>query len=347
MLNERDRLNWIDLAKGAAVFLVVMHHSSIYERSIFSLGLENDLIWSKAELVFYNIRMPLFFLISGFLASGVASRRTGALRLRSALPLTYAYILWSLILTQVAPNWPEDGLGEAIGGRQVADILIGSSLAWYLWAIVMSFLLAYMTRRLPMPLALVLSVLLGAFLETEGHLLGGRFATLGRLLPFYMLGIRYPQIVLTIVRRRKSRAIIVILAAYILLQQHFTSIWADYARDLLGLTIGLMTAAWAAKKSPRVSDIVGWLGRRTLPVYVMHFPIIAILGAASVRMLGPLSSKHPLAIIYTPILAAISVAISLALYMLLLRMRCGWLFTLPQWKRGSEPAAPRTADNPA
>ncbi|WP_070151540.1 acyltransferase family protein [Sphingobium phenoxybenzoativorans] len=347
MLQKYDRLSWVDLAKGMAVFLVVMHHSSIYERSIFSLGMDNDLIWSKVELVFYNIRMPLFFLISGFLASGIASRGKDQLKLRSALPLTYAYLLWSLILMQIAPNWPDEGIGQAIGWRPIADIAMGSTLAWYLWAIVLSFLLAWLMRRLPVPVALILSILLGVFLETHDHVLGGRFPTLGRLLPFYMIGIRCPEMVLTIVRRRKSRAIIVVLFAYIMLHRYFTSIWADYARDLLGLVIGLMTAAWAAKISPRLSAAIGWLGRRTLPVYVMHFPIVAILGGASVRALGSLSTAHPLAIVYTPALAAITVALCLAIHIGLLRMRCGWLFTMPRWKRAQVPITPRTADNPA
>jgi uncharacterized membrane protein YcfT len=334
MVQKYDRMLWVDLAKGVAIFLVAMHHSSIYERSIFSMGVENGLIWSKAELVFYNVRMPLFFLISGFLASGIASRRKDSrIRFDASLSLTYVYFLWSLILLLLVPNWPNDGVAQSIGWRQIGATLLGDSLAWYLWAIVMSFFAACLTRRLPILAVLPLAFVIGVLLQTYGHMIGGRLETLGRLLPFYMLGIRCPNIILAVATKRKSKAIMAILLAYILLQHDFTSLWDDYVRDLLGLAIGLMTAAWAANRYPRVSARLAWLGQRTLPVYVMHFPIVAMLGGMAVRHLGTMRPDHPLAIAFTPLLAALSVCLSLALYSGLRRMGFGWLFTIP---RGSQ-----------
>ncbi|HEX7784251.1 MAG TPA: hypothetical protein VF509_15725, partial [Sphingobium sp.] len=113
------------------------------------------------------------------------------------------------------------------------------------------------------------------------------------------------------------------------------------------LTIGLMAAAWAANRYPRFSDRVGWVGRRTLPIYVMHFPIIATVGGASVRFLGSLDTSHPLAIAFTPLLAAVSVGLSLALHIGLVRIGGGWLFAVPRWRKAAATVAPLPAENPA
>lgn len=348
MLQKYDRMLWVDLAKGVAIFLVAMHHSSIYERSIFFMEAESDLIWSKVELVFYNVRMPLFFLISGFLASGVASHRNDkGIRFNAARSLTYVYFLWSLILLLLVPNWPNDGVAQSIGWRQVGATFLGDSLAWYLWAIVMSFFAACLTRRLPILVVLPLAFVVGVLLQTYGHVIGGRLDTLGRLLPFYMLGIRCPDVILAIASGRKAKAIMIILLAYILLQQEFTSLWDDYARDLLGLTIGLMTAAWAANRYPRFSARMAWLGRRTLPVYVMHFPIVALLGGMAVRHLGAMRADHPLAFMFTPVLAAIAVCLSLTIHHILCRFGGGWFFAIPQWGRIVVSGTAKPADNPA
>ncbi|HEX7783081.1 MAG TPA: acyltransferase, partial [Sphingobium sp.] len=229
MLQKDDRLKWVDLAKGIAIFLVAMHHAGIYERAIFSFGIENRLIWSKAELVFYNIRMPLFFLISGFLASG-AGRRKDSLRFGSALSLTYVYFLWSMIFMLIVPDWPNDGIGHPVDWGNVTRTLLGGSLAWYLWATVLSFVFACLTQRFPAVAVLMAALVLGSVFETYGDMVDGRLSTLGRLLPFYILGIRCPDLVQAIVNRRKAKAITVILLAYIMLQQQFATLWDDYAR---------------------------------------------------------------------------------------------------------------------
>jgi len=71
------------------------------------------------------------------------------------------------------------------------------------------------------------------------------------------------------------------------------------------------------------------LGRRTLPVYVMHMPVLAVLHAL---LIGPLSTHigdQPLLAMVEPVsMTGLVVAICLLAHRGL--TRTGWLFDLPR-----------------
>ncbi|WP_420144382.1 acyltransferase family protein [Sphingobium sp.] len=70
-LTSRERLDWPDLAKAICILLVVMMHcEGGYDLAGWQHQPMLKSIWHGLNEGIRPIRMPLFFLISGLLASG-------------------------------------------------------------------------------------------------------------------------------------------------------------------------------------------------------------------------------------------------------------------------------------
>lgn len=149
-----------------------------------------------------------------------------------------------------------------------------------------------------------------------------------RALPFYLLGFRYPALATgkNHLPRGSIMAFVAVTAA--MAWTGMSPALTDALLDLAGLGAGMALARQLPKRFPAVVGPLGWIGRRTLPIYILHFPIIAGVGVASVRLIGALPMNHPFVLIYAPTLAAGAVAASLLLHRALQRLGAGWMFAL-------------------
>ena len=93
MSETSKRLDWVDMAKGLSIFLVVMMYaaSSVGEDT----GGVGALHWAIAFAT--PFRMPEFFLISGLFLSQVIDRPWRAYADRRVVHYLYFYALWALI----------------------------------------------------------------------------------------------------------------------------------------------------------------------------------------------------------------------------------------------------------
>lgn len=93
MYETVKRLDWVDMAKGLSIFLVVMMYaaSSVGEDT----GRVGALHWAIAFAT--PFRMPEFFLISGLFLSQVIDRPWRAFADRRVVHYLYFYVLWALI----------------------------------------------------------------------------------------------------------------------------------------------------------------------------------------------------------------------------------------------------------
>jgi len=155
-------------------------------------------------------------------------------------------------------------------------------------------------------------------------------SALGRCLPLYMAGFRLPAIGSAIVAREGLRITAVPLILY-LAALSATALLPipDLLLDLAGIGTALVLVGLAQRHWPAPARGAAWLGRRTLPIYLLHFPIIAALGCGALRWLDPLPTLHPAILVTTPLMAALAVALSLLLHQVLQRAGGGWLFALP------------------
>ena len=335
---QQGRIDWIDCARGAALILIVMHHARDYALAL--LPPAGELFrWAYIDPFLIHIRLPLFFTLSGMLAWGLQSRQKNGYNFKRPISLAIVYLAWSVIMLAVIPTWPNDQWRLA-GIEDVGGILIGSSVVWYLWALPLAFFFAFVTRTLPPAAALIIACVVGYLLIEYGPRLGGSFKPLGHYLPFYILGARYARTIMAAAGWRNLRGSALLVAVYLLLlDQRINSVGVDMLRGLLGIGIGLLAAIWVTEKWPTGSATLGWLGRRTLPIYVLHFPIIAFLGCAAIRHwnLGPRSPDN---LIFSPTLTATTIALSLILLAAIERAGFGWtLLKAPDKNQRAAPPA--------
>jgi fucose 4-O-acetylase-like acetyltransferase len=325
---RQDRIAWIDCARGAAIILIVMHHARDY--ALVRLPPVGELLrWAYIDPFLIHIRLPLFFTLSGMLAWGLQSHRKNGFNFRRPISLAMVYLAWSVIMLAVIPTWPNDHW-TPVSLQDFLGILIGESVLWYLWALPLAFFFAFITRALPPAAALMLACILGYLLVQYGPGFGGSFRALGHYLPFYILGARYAEAIVAIAQWRNLRGSALLVAIYLLLlDPRFNSFGVDILRGTLGAAAGLVIAMWATEKWPKGSAKMGWLGQNTLPIYVLHFPIIAFLGSAAVRhwSLGPRSLDN---LLFSPTLTAATIALSLALFAGIERAGLGWTLLKPR-----------------
>jgi fucose 4-O-acetylase-like acetyltransferase len=92
-----NRYDWVDYAKGIAIFLVVYRH--VFEGlKRAGLNSEDYMGLEYANIMFFSFRMPLFFIVSGiFLTGSLAKRGLGPFTAQKAKTILYPYFLWGIL----------------------------------------------------------------------------------------------------------------------------------------------------------------------------------------------------------------------------------------------------------
>ena len=100
IINEtHSRLDWVDYARGLAIILVVYRHTMV---GLTRSGLKvPDFLFSIQEFLL-NVRMPVFFVLSGiFLARSYEKRSAFRIFIIKCKKLLYPYLIWAIILVSI------------------------------------------------------------------------------------------------------------------------------------------------------------------------------------------------------------------------------------------------------
>ncbi|CCH19374.1 acyltransferase family protein [Micromonospora lupini] len=337
------RVQWADAAKGVCIILVVAWHVVVkdYLQIDWHVGLPVPGLWGTLGEQFLPLRMPLFFTISGIFAANAVQRPWRTVARGRVAGFLYLYAVWLLIHTAVlalVPDFPTDRATSALG--LLAQLTVTPSNLWYLYALALYFTLAKATRRLPrllvgVPAAVLSAVAAAGLLATPGNRAG-----LYQNLVFFLAGLYLrPWIerwAATATRRRlvlTAGAYAVALAAMAAAgAQRWFGVWPVVS--VVAVAFGV-TAAARLSRWPALGDRLAALGRITLPIYVVHMPLLALLH----RLLsGSLSGLDPVAqslvvLGYPILLTALVIGLSLAVHRCLLRVHARWLFALPGGRR--------------
>ncbi|GAA5150978.1 hypothetical protein GCM10023340_29110 [Nocardioides marinquilinus] len=324
------RQAWADVAKGACIVLVVLWHVTRkdYLALPWSLDVPVTGAWGWLSQALLPVRMPLFFAISGLFAARRLAEPWGRLGARRVAPLLYLFVLWTLVHTLVLRLTP--GFDTAVAGSPgelLVQLTVTPGNLWYLLALAAYVAVARATRRAP-HVALVaaagLAVVAGAGLVATP---GNREGLLVNLV-WFLLGTRVAALPRTLTRRRVGVAAVVAFGlATVAWQGLDADRWLDVrpGLGLLGIAAGAGVAVLVAPT--RVGTPLARLGRLTLPVYVVHLPLVALLHLASERWLP--TSSVVAALLYPAAATALVLALSLALHRVLVRAGGWWLFTAP------------------
>ena len=339
MSAESRRTIWADAAKGGCILLVVLWHTVMkhYLRVDWRLPLPIPGAWGTLGELLLPLRMPLFFAISGYFAAGAVRRPWRVLGRTKVAKFGYLYALWLLVHTTALALVPDFDTARASSALDLLEQLtITPTNLWYLLALAVYFALAKAVRRVPTALVLGPALLLSAIAAAGLVATPGNRGGLLQNLVFFLAGLRLRRHVerLAAAGWRRTAAfgsaytIITVLVLGLGAQRWF-GVWplVSAVAAMFGIAAAAQVAKW-----DRVGRALAALGRRTLPIYVIHMPVLALLHAATVDAMsaaGP-RTQVVLAVVEPVVMTALVTAVCLGLHRAL---RSTWLFDLPTLRR--------------
>lgn len=282
---DQGRLRWADVAKGTAILGVVLWHVMIKHYEIVAWPTPRAVEGSLAVFVdsLIPVRMPLFFLVSGFLAARAIRRPWRPMLVRKSLNFYYLYVLWLLIQTALLlllPNFDTEATASPLG--ILLQATVDPSNLWYLYALAVFFPLAKLLVSRPwVGVAVALAVLLlVVVLPVPAHI-----EDTGRNLIWFVLGAYFPKAIewwterLTLLRW----ALVVVAFAGVAVGLYFIRENAILftAAAAVGAVFGLSNSVAISRYLPWLARPLAAVGRQTLPVYVMHLPVVGAWNALS------------------------------------------------------------------
>lgn len=331
------RQPWADVAKGACILLVVLHHL-VHKQLDLVVPLTHPHwqdAWASITWALKPIRMPLFFLISGMFAASAVHRPWAQVRRRVLTP-AWLYVVWLLLLcgfylveTTTPANrvhsWTELG----------PELLLPSTSMWFLYAMAAYLVLARLLRRVPPAVVVTVALAVSASVSLWGIDANNRVAVLSHFV-YFAAGAHYPHVVRRVAAahvRLLPLALAFAAAATLVGMLHVPLSFKVVGLSALGLPLGLIAArrltdTWAGQP-------LAWLGSRTLQVYVLHLIVIGALASLPTRMGPDPGPFEALAVVVWPLLGTLLVtAACLVVHRLLVGVGLGALFRAPVWLTG-------------
>lgn len=337
-----QRQSWIDATRGGCVLAVVFFHVTIWH--YLPLAGDSSLAgyWRVVNDQMAAARMPLLLLISGLLASRrvrLGWRDPGvAVRVASNY---YLYLVWLAIygvffaVVGAVGELPHEIDGGADFLRQ---LVAPDTPLWYVMALAVYIAVLAAVRRAPA--WLVLTVLTGLSLATKAIGTTEQWVKLPELFVYFAAGVYGAQLLSGFVRR-VGPAWWVTLAA---LTGVLTVLAAQAGQPAVAGLYLLRTGSVAllgvatfvlAVRLRWVEAVTTWIGRRTLPIYVLHVPLVIGLTALLAGSWGDplrraLAGHETLSAVYPLAGTALAVAACFAVRWLILAARLDrWLLELP------------------
>ncbi|WP_296137777.1 acyltransferase [uncultured Tessaracoccus sp.] len=269
---------WIDVAKGMAIALVVLDHA----RHLLTLTeMPVHPVWSWVGETFASVRMPAFFMISGFFLFKWKERGWRAFVKGKVASFFYLYLVWAtvyFVVDGLLVRHLDDRVLHLTRSGPIQHILRVDTPLWYLAALPVFSLVWWWTRTWPAWIPVTLASL-GYFGTQWGvirwpHLISTVFTIgLAHYLFAFLIGARATGIIRRLIPRAKPWHLLVTFTVWMLM--------VFFPPPLKGLLFFVsvptlfMFAALVAS-SPRASRPFLLMGRRSLPIYVTHWLLIEV-----------------------------------------------------------------------
>lgn len=261
-----SRAIYLDAAKVISVCLVVYWHTVFSEAAI--------------NQILMPLRMPLFFLVSGFFAGRAMQLDWSRFLSDKVLRLIYLYVLWSLILFFALEAPVAMMKGDEPDLTQPLRIFIETPRTiWFLYALAIAYLVGFVTFgiRRDIVIAVAFAIYFVPDLLIPGATDGDLITRICKLTPFFLLSLRYGDELRTFVETRNAPVIAaaVLYVPAVLLALNAPPVLGPPLILLVsGLGIvGLLGLLYRAE-STRIVRAIAPLGMLTIFVFLLHrFPI--------------------------------------------------------------------------
>jgi uncharacterized membrane protein YcfT len=328
-MGTTTRVDWVDVAKGFCICMVVMMHST--------LGVEdvaNATGWMGHLVEFARpFRMPDFFLIAGLF---LASRINAPWRLyldRKVLHFAYFYALWLTIqFAFKAPGFAAEMGWDAVLGQYLLAFIEPWGTLWFIYHLAVFMVVTRLLKRVPWPVVWLAAAALEIAPIHTGSVLIDEFAS--RFVYFYT-GYIFAKWVFRLAEEVDADWITALTGLALWAVLNGLLVFNGYGDlPLVSLALGLVGACAIVASSTLLSRIslsapLAWLGEHTIVVYLAFFLPMAVSRAVLFKLgiitdIGTISLLVTLAGILGPV----------ALYGLVQWTGRGkFLFERPAWAR--------------
>lgn len=339
------RLAWPDAAKGLCMVLVVLGHSAIW----FDQQVDgNASHWLVFTDVLTPFRMPLFFLISGLMSVNALSRPLDMNRKR-VTGLFYLYALWTvLFLARLFVPGASDSENPPSAVEIVLSTLLPTPF-WYLWALPIYFVLTWAAFRslgdrsrpwLLIPLIALSSASpwISAVTDTvmREPLDPLKLGPASSNALWFYLGACLPSLWFALMKRAcwSYLAGSIVVYAGLIAPVLMWGVRDETKIILAPLALFISSQAFALMSmNSRFMRILQWVGRSTLPVYILHLFGISVISAIVTKTgaADTLTANSLVEISVPLIMACILVGLCVSSGKLILRNRyTAWLLEAPR-----------------
>lgn len=341
---RKDRIHWIDIAKGIGVALVTFVHIP---------NGDGESVWLPAiaggVYIVGLFHMPLFFVLSGFTFR--LSERNEGFILKKVRTLLVPYCFFSLyalakpVATMLVPS-----LSGAVGSTrdysiagQLFDVFVAGNGLWFLMALFVGELVVLAVERsLPsnlgaprrqrtefgFGLALVLlTQLRSEFVPVPFdpfQVLAGM-----RAAGFMLVGISVKEIVFGMGRRRSVSCVsaaVLVLSVLSLGLSDFLDVFLEVSSAFSGAALVISLSQLIAKSAP-----LEYVGRNSLTFYAVNALTMNVIKLVVFRILGVDAAMLPVTVQYLLSLVIIFVAfIALAIESEFIKRFLWWSIGLPR-----------------
>jgi len=338
-----ERVDWVDVAKGICICMVVMMHSTLgVERVSGEPG------WMGYVVEFARpFRMPDFFLIAGLF---LARRIDAPWRLyldRKVVHFAYFYALWLTIqfLFKAPEMAAEVGWSGVLGQYLYAYIDPWGTL-WFIYHLALFLLVTRLVRRVPWPIVWLAAAALEIAHINTGSVLIDEFAA--RFVYFYT-GYIFAGRVFRLAEEATHDRLSAITGLALWATLHGLIVFNGYGDvPFVSLALGIAGALAIVTLATILAQSIAcaplrWLGEHSIVVYLAFFLPMAVSRTLLLKLgiitdIGTISVLVTLSGIIGPVV----------LYALVQRTGIGrFLFERPQWAHLDRPYRPQQAMVPA
>ncbi len=348
------RLPWVDTGRGIAILLVVLFHSANW---LESAGFPVD-GWMEINLVLSNIRLPMFFALSGLFAGKWARASWGDIWSVKLSLFAWVYGLWSVIATvtfMAGLNLQEEYGNYLAQFKPTFQMLWAPRFElWFIWALALMFVIARLISPLPKMAQLIPFGLCSAFFLSPIVDVPFGWQGLLRYTFFFLAGMHMRRQYFALADRAPRRVGFVIIAVSAILAVmgtvlalNTTVIGYYFLTCCAGSVAGVMISRELAR-----FGILQYLGQRTLPIYLTHTSII-ILICWFLHLLPDSIKLLPLYWLLPPLLAVAAIWLALQLSRWVQDRRVWqYLYVQPMWfarlggRRGRQSGAAGRSSRP-
>ena len=178
------RYDWIDVARGIGISLVIFGHVIISSRDAGQISSTG--FWADVIFTIYTFHMPVFLFLAGLSVQRRLKRGVSDFLKPMLRTIVWPYVLWgSLILFA---EWLGRDIRNPVDTSAVDISLLWTPIAWlwFLWALGIYHLLAVVFRR---SMTLLVAVALGALVGDEFITLPPFPHELAHFMIFYVSGV--------------------------------------------------------------------------------------------------------------------------------------------------------------